>query len=76
MPLFIIWNILENTMTKIKEKSELDFKKLQDDSTRKFLELKKAYEQVAKIQIALNFNNNSSTNKDNLRLNYNNCAEE
>ena len=63
-------------MTKIKEKSELDFKKLQDDSTRKFLELTKAYEQVAKIQIALNFNNNSSTNKDNLRLNYNNCAEE
>ena len=76
MPLFIIWNILENALTKIKEKSELDFKKLQDDSTRKFLELKKAYEQVAKIQIAFNFNNYSSTNKDNLRLNYNNCAEE
>ena len=33
-------------MKKLKEKAEIDFKKFQEESTRKFAELKKAYEQV------------------------------
>jgi len=36
----------ENGMKKLKEKAEIDFKKLQEESTRKFAELKKAYEQA------------------------------
>ena len=40
------FNYLETELRKTKEKTEKEMKKVLEDSTRKFQELKKAYEQV------------------------------
>ena len=44
------YNYLETELRKTKEKMEKEMKKVLEDSTRKFQELKKAYEQVYLIR--------------------------